>query len=1507
MESVWSISNTVHTSGLIFAIALSGLPGARVFSWLRRSDLQCQPSELPQQYQDEDGEASVDSTRSFADRLQRVAFACSAFIGSTAAFARYILTLNTGKSLDRALQFGIWSCLMLQSLALFTEPTAPARFSIALQGSANCLNVLCALAMDIYANTIDWNSFDWRDRLLIFVEFAAVGIACLHGVLLPRRPDVFWKGSLVDRQFTSSWLCRLSFSWPWSALRAAPGKTTFGIDGLPELDRKTRSRYLLQRFQYDSARTGAISPLWKTLAFSYRRELLRQLALTIIGSTISFAPQIMLLGVLRAMENEMGDDNRLATLAPWVCTLGLSIVISASVQQWNIWFSSMDLGLKMQKQLTMVLFDKLLRARGSSLNSPNRPEQDDKSSNPNASGHNIINLIAVDTQQVGNCVRGMYRGYEAFIKLVIAGILIGRLMGWQSLVAGTAFVLLLFAINVYIAKQHSHNQSILMAYKDSRMAVVTEALQGVRQIKFSGWENSWERGILQQRERELNAQWTVSQWTIAAQTIYTIGPILLSVVTIAIHVYISGDLKPSIAFTSLSVLGSVETSLGVIPEIQSSWLGASISIKRLQSYLQTPESRFLSTVDDQIILERATIRWPGSGPNSFSLSDLTLRFPSHALSVIEGPTRSGKSLLLAAILGECDLVRGAVKKPSESAIAYVAQTPWIENASITDNILFGCPMNLERYRQVVHACALNKDLAAFTEGDRTEIGPKGVNLSGGQRSRIALARALYSQASILVMDDIFSAVDAHTAQHLCKHVLGGPLVKSRTLILVSHHLSLCAPHADYIVSLTRHGKYKAGPATGLARPDFVDALYAEKGIEEEIEEACISEEGFETESTSLCRLSSLGSFDGFERASCESSSIPRRYIEDEEQRTVGLLHWILLQYLRQIGNVWYGVFVVLVYMGYVGSVVGQSWWVARWAHQNTGSSPRTTTSVIDNSLTWHLGIYIGFSGLACVAGTLRNFLTLSSAICAARRLFVMLQHSVLYAPLDFLDRNPPGRILNRFSSDTDVLDSQIGQVLGGALISALELLAIFVVGTSASWWILPISMVMFLFCVHSAYRFYEAARNLKQLDSISRSPVLERFSSTIEGLPTIRALGLQESYRHKLATQVDDNTRAVWNLWLVNCWFGYRMVLIGAAFVTVATFAIISVPGTTAAMTGFALSFLLRYTSVVSAFIRGYINLELALTSVDRVLEYAQIPSEKYDGVAVPAAWPDQGLLNVSHLVVRYSPYLQPALDRVSFQLLPNQRIGVLGRTGAGKTSLTMALFRFLEAEQGSIMLDGIDISGVPLQQLRQRMAIIPQDPHLFSGTVRSNLDPFDAYDDLDLLHALECVHWTHIETKTDNESILSSSASQPSSSQTTVVGLDTDLQKQWVSPLDEEIIDSGRNLSQGQRQQLCLARAIASRPKILIMDEATSSIDQRTDALIQKSIRESFGRGFTSLLVIAHRVSTVLDFDRILVLDKGRVVEFGSPRDLIQRVGGHFRTLVEDSGHTGVAELLDV
>jgi ABC-type multidrug transport system fused ATPase/permease subunit len=552
----------------------------------------------------------------------------------------------------------------------------------------------------------------------------------------------------------------------------------------------------------------------------------------------------------------------------------------------------------------------------------------------------------------------------------------------------------------------------------------------------------------------------------------------------------------------------------------------------------------------------------------------------------------------------------------------------------------------------------------------------------------------------------------------------------------------------------------------------------------------------------------------------------------------------------------------------------------------------------DDDLWFYLGIYVGLSVIACVVGSLRYYYILSASICASRNLFHQLTYAVLRAPLRWLDTVPVGRILNRFTGDFHLIDSRLGYDMGFMAYHALEVLGIIVAGVLVSPLLILFAAVLLAVCLHFAVRYLAGAREIKRLESNAKSPIFEQFGSALAGLGTIRAFSKGDTYLHRMYGLLDRHAQAWWHLWLFNRWFSFRMNLIGSLFSTITAALIVSIHGMRASLAGFALSFALQYTGAISWALRQYASVELDMNATERVVEYSNIAIENQGGQDVPAAWPTEGKLEVEDLVVSYAPELHPVLRGLSFNVEKNQRVGVVGRTGAGKSSLTLALFRFLEAREGRIIIDGIDVSKIKLYDLRSRLAIIPQDPVLFSGTIRSNMDPFEEYTDAELYDALERVH---LISRDENESGATtprtgSGAATPGG---TIIKSNANVFKSLNSPISE----GGQNLSQGQRQLLCLARAIVSRPKIMVLDEATSAVDMSTDALIQRSIRSEFGRNATTLLVIAHRLSTIVDFDRILVMDAGRAVEFGTPTELMGIQGGVFRSLVEESGERRVLE----
>jgi ABC-type multidrug transport system fused ATPase/permease subunit len=572
---------------------------------------------------------------------------------------------------------------------------------------------------------------------------------------------------------------------------------------------------------------------------------------------------------------------------------------------------------------------------------------------------------------------------------------------------------------------------------------------------------------------------------------------------------------------------------------------------------------------------------------------------------------------------------------------------------------------------------------------------------------------------------------------------------------------------------------------------------------------------------------------------------------------------------------------------------------------NQAMSQVTIAAGTDNDIWFYLGVYVGLSVIACVVGSLRYYCILSASIRASRNLFNQLTYAVLRAPLRWLDTVPVGRILNRFTGDFHLIDSRLGYDIGFMAYHVLEVFGIIAAGVLVSPILIVFAVILLGICLHFSGRYLTGAREIKRLESNAKSPIFEQFGSALAGLGTIRAFSKVDTYINRMYGLIDRHAAAWWHLWLFNRWFSFRMNLIGALFSMITAALIVSIQDMRASLAGFALSFALQYTGAISWSLRQYANVELEMNATERVVEYSNITIEDQGGEDVPAAWPTEGKLEVEDLVVGYAPDLPPVLKGLSFTVEQNERVGVVGRTGAGKSSLTLALFRFLEPREGRIMIDGIDVSKIKLYDLRSRLAIIPQDPVLFSGTIRSNLDPFDEYGDTELYDALERVHLMSRDGGTGGTgeptatgaaiagAASSSGTATPASVRNTNI----------FNSLQSAISEGGLNLSQGQRQLLCLARAIVSRPKIMVLDEATSAVDMATDTLIQRSIRSEFGRNATTLLVIAHRLSTIVDFDRILVMDAGRAVEFGSPRDLMGIEGGVFRSLVEESGERKVLE----
>ncbi|OIW25895.1 P-loop containing nucleoside triphosphate hydrolase protein [Coniochaeta ligniaria NRRL 30616] len=1508
-------------------------------------------------YEDADGKATPESAKAFSAKPAKALVLLFAAVGTALSIVLPVCSVR-GQSLvpEDWMSLAAWVALLFQAIAIVSSRKSVQAYDLGIYTFFSAIALSCILL----AQDIKLAEKLLHDNKLFFslraIEFATAILLAISGLAIPRRPDVYFNGELVDRMYTVSAFSRFTWSWPHDILSLAKKKKNLDMVDLTRPDHETRAVAVSE----DWKRKNYRYKLWISLLLAHKKAFAIQWILTLVTSFLNFAPQWVILQLLRILESRHPGDRIGPEVWIWAVWLGVVIIAQSWVECYVFWLSWAQLTIPVRAQLSALIFEKAMRKKdvkgtGKSSNKatvqesaepniagpstgstvPEAPvveEETDASEEIKKSKQGTVNLIGVDGKRVSDfcAYQNMFPG--SLFKLIVSLVFLVSLLGWLPLLAGFSAMLAIMPINVYFSKKYAAAQDRLMKVRDEKLEVVTEALQGIRQIKFSALEPEWEKKVGGVREKELKCVWDVFMSDTLLIACWVTSPILLSAISLAVYAALQGTLTPSVAFVSLGIFKALEMTLSVVPELTTDLLDAWVSIKRIEQYLNSPEIAEVTKHAPEVTFDSATIAWPADDEiddsERFVLRDINVKFPEGELSVISGKTGTGKSLMLAAILGEVDVLGGNLYVPRvpslherhdskanksnwiiPGAVAYVAQIPWIENASIKDNILFGLPYDEERYIKTVEVCALKKDLDMLSDGEDTEIGANGINLSGGQKWRVTLARAVYSRAGILVLDDIFSAVDAHVGRHIFEKCLNGELAQGRTRILVTHHVALCQPKTKYLVELGDGGVLHSGLLSELE----------EDGTLEQIKSQVESQQDIEADEAPTA-VNSDDSTDG-EQENAEgdtlkkvtSKSTARKFVEEETREQGSVRKHVYYTYLRDSGGWGYWITAFFVFTIVQVFTVGRSWWLKIWtgnevAEQShdmhifnhsrehgfswavgvqqtsihTLAAPSTQGQ---HSLNFYLSIYVLLAVMSSLVGTFRFFYVYLGSIKASRRLFEKLNFVILRAPLRWLDTVPVGRILNRFTADFHIIDSQLANSISFGAGSFLGLIGVIVAGLFVSPWIVLLAAVLLVICLYYAAVYLNGARPVKRLESTTKSPVFEQFGSALTGVSTIRGFDKAQVYLERMYRKIDDYSTATWHLWLFNRWMGWRMSLVGSFFASFVSIFILMTPGIDSALAGFALAFALEFSSCVMWTIRLYANVELNMNAAERIIEYTELPTESLEGINPPAAWPTRGIIEVEDLVVGYAADLPPVLKGLSFSVNSNERVGVVGRTGAGKSSLTLALFRFLEARSGTIHIDGLDISKIKLHDLRSRLAIIPQDPVLFSGTIRSNLDPFDNHTDAALRDCLERVH-------------LISSSTAATSGTATPVGVQTPPEHarnaNVFQNLSSPISEGGLNLSQGQRQLLCLARAIVSRPRVMVLDEATSAVDMHTDALIQRSIREEFTD--STLLVIAHRLSTIADFDRILVLSDGMVAEYGTPKELWEKEGV-FRGMCEESG----------
>ncbi|XP_006177042.1 canalicular multispecific organic anion transporter 2 [Camelus ferus] len=1119
----------------------------------------------------------------------------------------------------------------------------------------------------------------------------------------------------------------------------------------------------------------------------------------------------------------------------------------------------------------------------------------------------IVNLMSVDAQRFMDVVPFLNLLWSAPLQIILAMYFLWQNLG-PSVLAGIALMILLMPLNGAVAMKMRAFQVEQMKFKDSRIKLMSEILGGIKVLKLYAWEPSFLEQVEGIRQDELRLMRRSAFLHATSTFIWICTPFLVTLITLGVYVSVDQNnvLDAEKAFVSVSLFNILKIPLNMLPQLISNLAQISVSLKRIQHFLSQDEldpqcvERKIITPGYAVTIHNGTFTWARDLPPS--LHSLDIQVPKGALVAVVGPVGCGKSSLVSALLGEMEKLEGKVYM--KGSVAYVPQQAWIQNCTLQENVLFGQALDPKRYHRALEACALLADLEVLPGGDQTEIGEKGINLSGGQRQRVSLARAVYSNADIFLLDDPLSAVDSHVAKHIFDQVIGPEgVLAGKTRVLVTHGISFL-PQTDFVIVLADGQVSEVGTYSALLQRSgsFANFLrnYAPDEDEEHLEadsrtaledkedeEVLLIEDTlsnhtdlldnepvtYEVQKQFIRQLSAMSS-----EGEGQGRPVPRRHLgatekavpateakaspvliqeEKAEMGTVKLsVYW---DYMKAVG-LWTTLVICLLYGGQSAFAIGANVWLSAWTDEAAMNGQQNNTSQ-------RLGVY-------ATLGIMQGLLVMLSAVMmavggvqAARSLHQALLHNKMRSPQSFFDTTPSGRILNRFSKDIYVIDEVLAPtilMLLNSFFNSISTLVVIMISTPLfAVVILPLAII-YLF----VQRFYVAtSRQLKRLESVSRSPIYSHFSETVTGTSVIRAYCRSQDFEAISDVKVDANQKSCYPYISSNRWLGIRVEFVGNCVVLFAAlFAVIGRSNLSPGLVGLSVSYALQVTLALNWMIRTMSDLESNVVAVERVKEYSKTEPEApwvVESSRPPADWPLQGEVEFRNYSVRYRPGLELVLKDLSLRVRGGEKVGIVGRTGAGKSSMTLCLFRILEAAEGEIRIDGLNVADIGLHDLRSQLTIIPQDPILFSGTLRMNLDPFGNYSEEDMWRALELSHLHTFVT------------SQPAG-------------------LDFQCSEGGENLSVGQRQLVCLARALLRKSRILVLDEATAAIDLETDDLIQATIRTQFET--CTVLTIAHRLNTIMDYTRVLVLDKGTVAEFDSPINLIA-ARGIFYGMARDAG----------
>ncbi|EOY23416.1 hypothetical protein QUC31_008251 [Theobroma cacao] len=1236
---------------------------------------------------------------------------------------------------------------------------------------------------------------------------------------------------------TAGFLSKFSFWWLNSLMRKGREKTLQEED-IPKLREaeKAKSCYLLfleQLNRQKQAKPSSQPSILKTIILCHWREILVSGFFALLKIlTVSSGP--LLLNAFILVAEGKGSFKYEGYLLAILLFFAKSLE-SLSQRQW--YFRSRLIGLKVRSLLTAAIYKKQLRLSNAARLMHSSGE--------------ITNYVTVDAYRIGEFPFWFHQTWTTSLQLCFALIILFGAVGLAT-IAALVVIILTVLCNTPLAKLQHMFQSKLMTAQDERLKASSEALISMKVLKLYAWESHFKKVIENLRAVEY-------KWLSAVQLrkayngfLFYSSPVLVSAATFGACYFLKIPLHASNVFTFVATLRLVQDPITSIPDVIGIVIQAKVALKRVVKFFEAPElqsanvrqKRHMENADLAISIKSGWFSWEENSSKP-TLRNITLDVTMGEKVAVCGEVGSGKSTLLASILGEVPNVQGSIQ--AFGKIAYVSQTAWIQTGTIQDNILFGSAMDRQRYEETLERCSLVKDLELMPYGDLTEIGERGVNLSGGQKQRIQLARALYQDADIYLLDDPFSAVDAHTATSLFNDYVMEAL-SGKAVLLVTHQVDFL-PAFNSVLLMSDGEILQAAPYHQLlaSSQEFQDLVNAHK------------------ETAGSGRVAEVNSSDkhGTSTREIKKSYVEKQFKiskgdqlikqEERERGDIGFKPYI--QYLNQDKGFLFFSISALSHLLFVGGQISQNSWMAA-SVDNPNVSPLKLIAVY---------LVIGFFStllLLC-----RSLFIFTLGIRSSKSLFSQLLNSLFRAPMSFYDSTPLGRILSRVSVDLSIVDLDVPFSLiftVGATINAYSNLGVLAVVT---WQVLFVSVPVIYAAICLQKYYLSTAKELMRINGTTKSLVANHLAESIAGTVTIRAFEEEERFFAKNLHLTDTNASPFFHSFAANEWLIQRLETLSATVLASAAFCMVLLPPGTfsSGFIGMTLSYGLSLNMSLVFSVQSQCTIANYIISVERLNQYMYIPSEAPEVIEEnrpPSNWPAMGKVDICDLQIRYRPDTPLVLRGISCTFQGGHKIGIVGRTGSGKTTLISALFRLVEPAGGKIIVDGIDICTIGLHDLRSRFGIIPQDPTLFNGTVRYNLDPLSQHTDQEIWEVLDkCQLREAVQEKEEG--------------------------------LDSLVVEDGSNWSMGQRQLFCLGRALLRRSRILVLDEATASIDNATDLILQKTIRTEFAD--CTVITVAHRIPTVMDCTMVLAISDGKLVEYDEPTKLMEREDSLFGQLVKE------------